>query len=149
MRKLLFVPLFLSFIGAACDESDIEKVAQSLNTAIRTVEGIQSTVIAAQRAGSISKPNANAIVGMTVEVARGIGIANGVTRNFTELPEGGKIQVLEILMPVMDGIERSLDELDIIENAELKAAVELGFRTALGLMQTAQAILEVNDADNP
>ncbi len=148
MRKLFFVPLFLSFIGAACDESDIEKVALSLNTAIKVVEGVQSTVITAQRSGSISKPNANAIVGMTVEVARGIGLANGVTRNFTELPAGGKKQVSEILIPVINGLQAALTELDIIENAELKAAVELAFRTALGLIQTAQAILEVNDADN-
>jgi hypothetical protein len=41
----------------------------------------------------------------------------------------------------------STEKLALITDDNLRAAVALGFRTALGVMQTAQLILESNDAN--
>ncbi len=152
MRKLLFLPLALVLMGQMCSESDIQKIATALNTATKTVGGVQDAVIAAHDTLGeevFSKSDADAIVGICKEVQVAIVLANNLTRQFSELPPGGRDQLLEILIPVMDTLEVALTEekLTLITNDNLRAAVALGFRTALGFMQTAQTLLEGSDAD--
>ncbi len=163
MRKFLFIPLALVAMAAACEDSDIEKVATALNTATKTVGGVQDAVIAAFDLGAFSdtvdaegnvtqtaKQKADALVEVCREVQMAIVLANNLTREFSELPPGGRDQVLEILIPVMDTLEVAVTgaKLALIANDNLRSAVALGFRTALGFMQTAQLILEGSDATN-
>jgi hypothetical protein len=95
------------------------------------------------------KDDADAIVIVCKDVQMAIVLANNLTRDFSELPPGGRNQLLEILIPVMDTLEVavSTEKLALITDDNLRAAVALGFRTALGVMQTAQLILERTDAN--
>lgn len=152
MRKLLFIPLALVAMAAACEDSDIQKVATALNTATKTVGGVQDGVIAAHDTLGeevFSKADADALVEICKEVQMAIVLANNLTREFSELPPGGRDQVLEILIPVIETLEGAVttEKLALIANDDLRAAVALGFRTALGFMQTAQLILEGSDAN--
>ena len=153
MRKLMFLPLFsLVLMAGMCDDSDIVKIARSLNTATKSVGVVQDTVIAAHDSLGeevFSKDDADAIVKICKEVQMAIVLANNLTRQFSELPPGGRDQLLEILIPVMDTLEVavSTEKLALITDDDLRAAVALGFRTALGVMQTAQLILEGSDAN--
>lgn len=152
MRKLLFIPLALVMMGQMCSESDIEKIAVALNTATKSVGVVQDAVIAAHDSLGeevFPKADADAIVEICKEVQMAIVLANNLTRQFSELPPGGRDQLLEILIPVMDALEvaASDPELSHIADDTLRSAVALGFRTALGVMRTAQRILEVKDAN--
>jgi len=162
MRKFLFIPLALVAMAAACEDSDIEKVATALNTATKTVGGVQDATILAFDSGLFSddvndegeitqtaKEKADVIVEICKEVQMAVVLANNLTREFSELPAGGRDQVLEILIPVIETLEVAVSEekITLITNDNLRAAVALGFRTALGFMQTAQAILEAGDAN--
>ena len=152
MRKLLFLPLALVLMGAWCNESDIEKIATALNTATKSVGVVQDATIAAHDTlgeETFPKADADAIVQICKEVQMAILLSNNLTRQFSELPQGGRDQLLEILIPVMDTLEVAVSdtELSLITDDNLRAAVTLGFRTALGVMQTAQIILEASDAN--
>jgi hypothetical protein len=153
MRKLMFLPLFsLVLLAGMCDDSDIEQIATSLNRATKAVGVVQDTVIAAHDTLGeevFPKKDADAIVIICKEVQMAIVLANNLTRDFSELPPGGRNQLLEILIPVMDTLEVavSTERLALIKDDNLRAAVALGFRTALGVMQTAQLILETTDAN--
>lgn len=152
MRKLLFIPLALLMTAAWCDDSEIEMIAKSLNTATKAVGGVQDTVIAAHDTLGeevFPKDDADDIVEICKEVQMAILLSNNLTRDFSELPPGGRNQLLEILIPVMDILEVAVSnpELSHIKDDDLRAAVALGFRTALGLMQTVQLILEVGNAN--
>ena len=153
MRKLMFLPLFsLVLMGGWCDDSDIERIAKSLNQATHSVGVVQDTTIAAHDTLGeevFPKKDADDIVNICKEVQMAIVLANNLTRDFSELPVGGRNQLLEILIPVMDTLEVavSTEKLALIKDDKLRAAVALGFRTALGVMQTAQLILERTDAN--
>ncbi len=162
MRKLLFLPLALVMMGQMCSESDIEKIAVALNAATKSVGVVQDAAIAAFDSGlftddvndegevvQTAKQKADAIVQICKEVQMAILLSNNLTRQFSELPQGGRDQLLEILIPVMDTLEVAVSdaELSHIADDNLRAAVALGFRTALGVMQTAQVILEASDAN--
>jgi hypothetical protein len=153
MRKLMFLPLFsLVLMAGMCDDSDIEQIATSLNRATKSVGVVQDTVIAAHDTLGeevFPKDDADAIVIVCKDVQMAIVLANNLTRDFSELPPGGRNQLLEILIPVMDTLEVAVsnEKLTLIKDDNLRAAVALGFRTALGVMQTAQLILERTDAN--
>ena len=153
MRKLMFLPLFsLVLMAGMCDDSDIVKIATALNTATKSVGVVQDTTIAAHDTLGeevFPKKDADAIVVICKEVQMAIILANNLTRDFSELPPGGRNQLLEILIPVMDTLEVavSTEKLALITDDNLRAAVALGFRTALGVMQTAQLILEGSNAN--
>ena len=153
MRKLMFLPLFsLVLMAGMCDDSDIVQIARSLNQATKSVGVVQDTTIAAHDTLGeevFSKDDADAIVKICKEVQMAIVLANNLTRQFSELPPGGRDQLLEILIPVMDTLEVavSTEKLALITDDDLRAAVALGFRTALGVMQTAQLILEGRNAN--
>ncbi len=152
MKRFIFLPLALVMMGQMCSESDIEKIAVALNTATKAVGGVQDTVFAAHDTLGeevFSKEDADAIVQICKEVQMAILLANNLTREFSELPPGGRDQLLEILIPVMDTLEVAVSEPELshIKDDGLRASVALGFRTALGVMQTAQIILEVGNAN--
>ncbi len=153
MRKLMFLPLFsLVLMAGWCDDSDIERIAKSLNQATHAVGVVQDTTIATHDTLGeevFPKKDADAIVNICKEVQMAILLANNLTRDFSELPVGGRNQLLEILIPVMDTLEVavSTEKLALIKDDKLRAAVALGFRTALGVMQTAQLILERSNAN--
>lgn len=152
MRKLLFLPLFLLAMGQSCSDSDLDRVAKSLNTATKTVGGVQDAVIAAHDTLGeevFPKDDADAIVAVCKEVQMAIVLANNLTRNYTEMPEGGRDNLLDILVPVIEALEiaASSEKLSIIIDNSLRSVVSLGLNTALGVMRTAQTILEVNDAN--
>jgi len=83
------------------------------------------------------------------EVQMAIVLANNLTRQFSELPPGGRDQLLEILIPVMDALEAAVsdEKLSIIIDDSLRSAVSIGLKTALEVLRTAQTILEVKDAN--
>ena len=153
MRKLMFLPLFsLVLMAGWCDDEDIVKIAKALNTATKAVGVVQDTTIATHDTLGeevFPKADADAIVTICKEVQMAIVLANNLTRDFSELPVGGRNQLLEILIPVMDTLEVavSTEKLALIKDDNLRAAVALGFRTALGVMQTAQLILERSSAN--
>jgi len=147
MKRFIFIPLLLLTMAPACSDSDLATLATNLNRAATAVDTVQGTVIAAHESDLISKADADSIVTITVKVARAIGLANSLTREFTNMPEDGRDQLVEILVPVMDTLEEGLmdENLGIITDAGLKSAIELGFRTALLGLQTAKTLLEVSN----
>ena len=153
MRKLMFLPLFsLVLMAGMCDEKDIVKIATALNTATKSVGVVQDTTIAAHDTLGeevFPKADADAIVVICKEVQMAILLANNLTRQFSELPPGGRDQLLEILIPVMGALESAVsdEKLSIIIDGSLRSTVSTGLNTALGVMRTAQAILEVRDAN--
>lgn len=161
LKSFIFIPLlWLVTMAPMCSDSNLANVAGGLNKASIAVDTVQSTVMEAFELGvfkddvdengvvtQTAKQKADTIVVLTVKVARAIGLANGLTREFTTMPEGGRDQLLEILLPVIETLEEGLtdESLDIIPDGDLKSAVEFGFRAALLGLQTAQTLLEARN----
>ncbi len=159
--KVLLLPIIaMVCMAPACSDGDLETLATNLNRAATALGTVQDTVIAAHDDGMFSddvddqgvvtqtaKQKADVIVSITVRVARAIDIANELTRDFSTMPEGGRDQLLEILVPVAEALEEGLTDsnMGLITNAGTRSAIELGFRTALLALQGAQALLEANN----
>lgn len=146
--KVFLLPIIaMTLMAPGCSDADLETLATNLNRAAIAVDTVQGTVIAAHDNGIIEKADADTIVTITVKVARAMVLANGLTREYSTMPEGGRDQLLEILLPVVEVIEEGLTDanMGIITDASLKSAVEMGFRTALLGLQTAKALLEAKN----
>ncbi len=146
MRRLLFIPLLLVGMSATCGDSDIQSIGDGLNRASIAVGTAQSAVISAFDAGLIDKSDADAIVTVAVKVARVIGEANALTREFSELPAGSRDELFEILVPVLGTIENALtdEQLNLITDEGLRSKIRLNFNIALAGIRIAQSFLEVN-----
>ena len=147
LKFLSFPVIAMLCMAPACSDSDLENLALNLNRAATALGTVQDTVIAAHDTGLIDKPTADSIVTITVRVARAIGVANTLTRDFSTMPETGRDQLLEILVPVADALAEGLTDanMGLITDDGTRSAVELGFRTALLALQGAQALLEVSN----
>jgi len=145
MRKLVSLPLFLVLIAAWCDEDNLTKIAQGLNSATTALQTVQNTVKNAFFAGVIEKTDADAYVKISVDVAAAIQLANDRTRAFSELPPEGRDEILEILVPVIETLAEGLtdEKLGIISDDDLRSKVKFGLTTALTGLKTAQALLGV------
>lgn len=140
MRKFLFVPLFLTMIGASCGGA-LQDIAEGLNKAAVSVGEVQTIVIAAWENDVITKAESDGyIAGGTVPVLTAIGHANGAVAVLAARPEVERDELLEIIPPVIAALNDALsdEKLGIITNEGTKAAVSLGLNgiiTALSVLQ--------------
>ena len=147
MRKLIFLPLFFIATAASCDDT-LKTMAKTLNTAAVATGEAQTIVIAAQESGVISKEASDAFVaGVTVKILTAIGLGNTALSLMVALPETARDDPLEILPPIIQAVKDGLadEQLNIITNEGTKANVQLALQGILAGLNTAQAILEVNE----
>ncbi len=140
------IPLLLVVTAPSCGDDDLKRVGRTLNEAARSIQILQTTVIDARDADLINKNSADAVVTITVKVARAIGRANTLTRNFSRLDPEDRNGVLEILEPVLIALQAgAADEaLTGITDDSLKASIKLAFAATITALQAAKAIMEVS-----
>ena len=140
------IPLLLTLTAPSCGDDDLKRVGRTLNQAVRDIQILQSEVIDARDADRINKDSADAVVLITVRVARAIGRANTLTRNFSRLDPEDRDGVLEILDPVLIALQAgAADEaLTGITDQILKASIQLAFAATITAIETAKAIMEVS-----
>lgn len=146
MKKLIFIPLLFVAMGARCDNT-LETMAKTLNTAAVATGEAQTIVIAAQESGVISKEASDAFVaGVTVKILTAIGLGNTALSLMVALPETARDDPLEILPPIIQVVKDGLadEHLDLITNEATFERVQLALQGILAGLNTAQAILEVN-----
>ncbi len=144
MRKLLFVPLFLTMVAAGCGNA-LQTIAEGLNDAAFTVGEVQTIIIAAWENDVITKEQSDQyIAGITVPVISAIGHANGAVALLVARDEVDRDEIMEILPPVIAALNAALgdDKIGIIENPATQAAVRLGIQGALTALMTLQVLTE-------
>lgn len=144
MRKLLFVPLFLTMIAAGCSNA-LQTVAEGLNDAAFSIGEVQTIIIAAWENDVITKEESDQYIeGITVPVLSAIGHANGAAALLAARDEVDRDEVLEILPPVIAALNEALtdEKIGIIENPATQAAVKLGLQGIVTALTTIQVLTE-------
>lgn len=144
MRKLLFVPLFLSMIAAGCGNA-LQTIAEGLNDAAFSVGEVQTIIIAAWENDVITKEQSDQYIeNITVPVISAIGHANTAVALLAVRDEVERDEILEILPPVITALNLALgdENIGIIENPATKAAVSLGIQGIVTALTTIQVLTE-------
>ena len=144
MRKLLFVPLFLTMIAAGCDNA-LQSIAEGLNDAAFTIGEVQTIIIAAWENDVITKAESDQYIeNITVPLISVIGHANGAVALLIARDEVDRDEIMEILPPVIVALNLALgdEKIGLIENPATQAAVRLGIQGALTALMTLQVLTE-------
>lgn len=144
MRKLLFVPLFLSMVAASCGGA-LQDIAEGLNDAAFSVGEVQTIIIAAWENDVITKEESDQYIEKgTVPVLTAIGHANGAVALLSARDEVDRDELLEILPPVIQALNDALtdENIGIIPNEGTKAAVTLGLQGIVTALTTIQVLTE-------
>jgi hypothetical protein len=147
MKRLAIIPLLtLLSCGAARDPV---RIARPLNEAARSIQVVQGAVITSHDLGLVDKETADAVVTITVRVARAIGEANRLTRNLSKIPEANRDSVLAIIGPVMQSLQAALlnPKLSGIADEQLRTRIMIGLQAGLTGLEAARSILEVQSAE--
>ena len=144
MRKLLFVPLFLTMIAAGCDNA-LKTIAEGLNDAAFSIGEVQTIIIAAWENDVITKEQSDQYIeNITVPVLSAIGHANGAAALLIARESTDRDEILEILPPVIAALNEALsdEKIGIIENPATQAAVKLGLVGMVTALATIQVLTE-------
>jgi len=144
MRKLLFVPLFLTMIAAGCSNA-LQSIAEGLNDAAFTVGEVQTIIIAAWENDVITKAESDEYIeNITVPLISVIGHANTAVALLAVRDEVERDEIMEILPPVIAALNLALsdEKIGIIENPATQAAVRLGIQGVLTAIMTLQVLTE-------
>jgi len=144
MRKLLFVPLFLTMIAAGCSNA-LQTIAEGLNDAAFTIGEVQTIIIAAWENDVITKAESDQYIeNITVPLISVIGHANTAVALLAVRDEVDRDEIMEILPPVIAALNLALsdEKIGIIENPATQAAVKLGIQGVLTAMMTLQVLTE-------
>jgi len=144
MRKLLFVPLFLTMIAAGCTNA-LQSIAEGLNDAAFTVGEVQTIIIAAWENDVITKAESDEYIeNITVPLISVIGHANTAVALLTVRDEVDRDEIMEILPPVIAALNLALsdEKIGIIKNPATQAAVRLGIQGVLTALMTLQVLTE-------
>jgi len=144
MRKLLFVPLFLTMIAAGCSNA-LQTIAEGLNDAAFTIGEVQTIIIAAWENDVITKAESDQYIeNITVPLISVIGHANTAVALLAVRDEVDRDEIMEILPPVIAALNLALsdEKIGIIENPATQAAVKLGIQGVLTALMTLQVLTE-------
>ncbi|MCK5318255.1 MAG: hypothetical protein KAJ55_10085 [Anaerolineales bacterium] len=144
MRKLLFVPLFLTMIAAGCSNA-LQTIGEGLNDAAFSIGEVQTIIIAAWENDVITKAQSDQYIqNITVPVISAIGHANTAVALLAIRDEVDRDEILEILPPVIAALNEALgdENLGIIENPATQAAVKLGLNGIVTALTTIQVLTE-------
>jgi len=142
-RKLAAV-LILALVFAACQDKDLETVANALNDTARGIGVFQSTVIDANAQGLLNDDTTRQLLQVSVRVNMAGQDAVAVTRDLVKLQPQDRTQLLNILKPLIDVLSQADSQLigaipDERARANVRSAL-LVVSTALNTAQLALAL---------
>lgn len=140
--RIATVILLLAIAGCS---GDLRDTAKNLLLLAETNATLQKTVIDSNRAGSIPKNQADAVVRVTKIVADAGTEAADLTEQFARMPDSNRDELLEILDPAIKAIAGALADPEIaaISHEPTKIIVEASLATLSSLLSTIRLFLVI------
>ena len=143
-RGILMVPLLAMVMMAPSCEDKLKTLAHELEVISETNSVVQKAVIAAEKKGLITADEARPVIEVTLKIGLAGKEAVAATKAIAKLDEGSRGNLFEILEPIVEVVDRVIDneELSGIHNEGTRQELELAFGVIRTALTTARIILE-------
>ena len=142
-RAPIFV-LLCALVFPGCGDG-LRDAAHSLLILGKTVAVLQETAINANQAGLLDRPTTNVIMETTLQISLAGKEASVLTRNYAELPEESRDELLEIIKPAILSVRAAVSDPRIsgIKDEGTRLSVEAYLATIGVLLESVRTFLEV------
>lgn len=142
MRKLIPVIAFLTLM-IACTDEQLATVSKSLLASAKSIGIVQTTVIQAEKQGTISEDSCRAILEGCVKANQAGLQAVEITRTISKLDPVSRQQMTPLVQAALSSIQANLMlDLTSVKNEQTRAAITSGLTTAQTLLTVALTTLQ-------
>ena len=142
MRKLIPVIAFLTLM-IACTDEQLATVSKSLLASAKSIGIVQTTVIQAEKQGTISEDSCRAILEVCVKANQAGLQAVEITRTISKLDPVSRQQMTPLVQAALSSIQANLMlDLTSVKNEQTRAAITSGLTTAQTLLTVALTTLQ-------
>ena len=141
MRKFVFLPI-LALVLAGCSDNALQTTAKALVDISSGLTAVQTTVIQAQQAGTLTVPETTAILQVCLRIDQAGQQASAIVRNQKTLSPDQRKTISTLLIPASMAIQQfTAGDVQKISNPSVKTAVLAGFTLAQTALASIQQVL--------
>jgi ABC-type proline/glycine betaine transport system permease subunit len=142
VRKLIPVIAFLTLM-IACTDEQLATVSKSLLASAKSIGIVQTTVIQAEKQGTISESTCRLILEGCVKANEAGLQAVAITRTISKLDPVSRQQMTPLVQAALSSIQANLMlDLTSVKNEQTRAAITSGLTTAQTLLTVALTTLQ-------
>ena len=140
--SLLLAAVLLLLTFPACEDSDIALITDKLDEASIASKTAGTAIEGMYDQGFLSAELALDITQAALEFDRVLLEAIEVTRAVHSLDQPQRDQIIEILQPVLEALDRVIQKTELIESDKAKLAIRAGLITAQTALEHIQAVIK-------
>lgn len=127
--RAIAVALMLTFALTACSDKNLRDIVVAADKVADTVAIVQKTAVDAEIAGTLTRDQTRAIMQLSIQVSQANNRAMDVARDLSKLDEPSRAQLLTILTPILQAVEKGLADPSItgIQNPQTRDAIRGAF----------------------
>lgn len=142
MKRFLPIVAFLTLM-IACTDEDLATVSKSLLATAKSIGIVQTTVIQAEKQGTISEDTCRAILEGCVKANQAGLQAVEITRTISKLDSVSRGQMKPLVQAALSSIQANLVlDLASVKNEQTRLAITSGLTTAQTLLTVALTTLQ-------
>lgn len=137
------IAIALSLSLAACSDKKLRDIVVASGKVADTVAIVQKTAVDAETLGALTRDQTRAIMQLSIQISTANNKAMEIARDLSKLDEPSRAQLLTILTPILQAVEKGLADPSItgIQNAQTRDAIRGSFLAIQGSLNTINLIL--------
>lgn len=126
---ILLVCLIAISLLSACTDKKLRDIVVAADKVADTVAIVQKSAVDAETAGVLTREQTRAIMQITIQISQANNSAMDVARDLSKLDEPSRAQLLTILKPIIDSVNKAVNDENIlkIQDAKTREAIRGGF----------------------
>lgn len=128
-RAIAVALLLIAVLTTACTDKKLRDIVVAADKVADTITIVQKSAVDAETAGTLTVNQTRAIMQLTIQISTANNRAMDIARDLSKLDEPSRAQLLTILTPIIQVVEKALLDQNIlgIQNPQTREAIRGAF----------------------